>query len=311
MQSGKGITDVPGVKVGSAEDSEAKTGCTVAIFENGAVAGVDGRGSAPGTREIESIKPVRNVEKIHAILLTGGSAFGLDAAGGVQKFLEEKGIGYDVQVARIPIVPAAVIFDLRVGSASVRPDFEMGYRAAADASGENPEIGLHGVGIGASAGGISGEKRGRGGFGTASFKINDNVVVGVMTVANPLGNVIDPYRNKTIVGSTNRDDWVLPKSGEPWIENTVLAVVATNCKMTKEQATKVAQMAQDGVSRTIIPAHTMYDGDIVFAVSTGNEECDINVIGDAAAEAVAKSIIIGVSAANGLELDSINRETIG
>ena len=311
MQSGEGITDVPGVKVGSAEDSEAKTGCTVAIFENGAVAGVDVRGSAPGTREIESIKPVRNVEKIHAILLTGGSAFGLDAAGGVQKFLEEKGIGYDVQVARIPIVPAAVIFDLRVGSASVRPDFEMGYRAAADASGENPEIGLHGVGIGASAGGISGEKRGRGGFGTTSFKINDNVVVGVMTVANPLGNVIDPYKNKTIVGSINRDDWVLPKSGEAWMENTVLAVVATNCKMTKEQATKVAQMAQDGVSRTIIPAHTMYDGDIVFAVSTGNEECDINVIGDAAAEAVAISIIIGVSAANGLELDSVNRETIG
>ena len=310
MQSGEGITDVPGVKVGSAEDTEAKTGCTVAIFEYGAVAGVDVRGSAPGTREIESIKPVRNVEKIHAILLTGGSAFGLDAAGGVQKFLEEKGIGYDVQVARIPIVPAAVIFDLRVGSASVRPDFEMGYRAAADASGENPEIGLHGVGIGASAGGISGEKRGRGGFGTTSFKINDNVVVGVMTVANPLGNVIDPYRNKTIVGSINRDDWVMPKSGEAWIENTVLAVVATNCKMTKEQATKVAQMAQDGVSRTIIPAHTMYDGDIVFAVSTGNEECDINVVGDVAAEAVAKSIIIGVSAANGLELDSVNRETI-
>ena len=310
MQSGKGITDVPGVIVGSAEDSEAKTGCTVAIFENGAVAGVDVRGSAPGTREIESIKPVRVVDKIHAILFTGGSAFGLDAAGGVLKFLEEKGIGYDVQVARVPIVPAAVIFDLRVGSASVRPDFKMGYKAAASASDENPEIGLHGVGIGASAGGISGEKRGRGGLGTTSFTINGNIVVGVMTVTNPLGNVINPYKNKVIVGTLNRDDWILPKSGEPWIENTVLAVVATNCKMTKEQATKVAQMAQDGISRTIIPAHTMYDGDIVFAVSTGNEECDINVIGDAAAEAVAKSVIVGVSAANGIQLDSVNQETI-
>ena len=305
---GKSITDVPGLTVGVAEDVEAQTGCTVAIFKDGAVAGVDVRGSAPGTGEIESIKPVRVVDKIHGILLTGGSAFGLSAAGGVIAYLEEQGIGYDVQVTRVPIVPTAVIFDLRVGSSKIRPDFKMGYEAAKIASTDHPLSGLHGVGIGASAGGISGKDRSRGGFGTTSIKIDDEITVGVMTVANPLGNVVDNKTGNVIAGNLDRTEWMLPKSGEPWVENTVLALVATNAKLNKEEATKVAQMAQDGIARTIIPAHTMYDGDVVFTVSTGAEECNINVIGDAAAEAVAYSVILGVSAANGIELDKTSRK---
>lgn len=300
------ITDVPGVSVGSAENTEAQTGCTVALFEDGAVAGVDVRGSAPGTREIEAIKPVRKVEKIHGILLTGGSAFGLDAAGGVQKYLEEQGIGYDVQVAKIPIVPTAVIFDLRVGSPEIRPDIEMGYEAAKNATDSEPLNGLHGVGIGASAGGISGDKRGRGGLGSASLQLDDNISVGALVVTNSFGNVINPHTNELLVGSLNRDEWKLPKSAESFLENTVLAVVATNGKLNKEEATKVAQMAQDGIARAIIPSHTMYDGDIVFAVSTGNNECDVNIIGDAAAEVVIRSILKGISISNGIALDSIS-----
>ena len=301
---GKSITDVPGLTVGVAENVEAQTGCTVALFKDGAVAGVDVRGSAPGSSEIEAIKPVRVVDKIHGVLLAGGSAFGLSASVGVIKYLEEQGIGYDVQVARVPIVPTAVIFDLRVGSSKIRPDFEMGYEAAKNASNAHPPIGLHGVGIGASAGGISGKDRSRGGFGTASIRINDEISVGVMTVANPLGNVVDYKTGKVIAGNLDRNEWILPKSGEPWIENTVLALVATNAKLNKEEATKVAQMAHDGIARTVFPAHTMYDGDVVFAVSTSTVECNINIIGDAAAEAVAHSIILGVSAANGIELDT-------
>ena len=302
---GNSITDVSGVSVGSAENIDAQTGCTVTLFDNGAVAGVDVRGSAPGTREIESIKPVRKVEKIHGILLTGGSAFGLDATGGVLKYLEEQGIGYDVQVAKVPIVPTAVIFDLRVGSPDIRPGIEMGYEAAKNASDTQLELGLHGVGIGASAGGISGEKRGRGGLGSASLKLDKNITVGALVVTNSFGNVINPQTNDIIVGNLNRDDWMMPKSPESFLENTVLAVVATNGKLNKEEATKVAQMAQDGVARAIIPSHTTYDGDIVFAVSTGNAECDVNIIGDAAAEVVIRSILIGVSISNGIALDSI------
>jgi len=304
----KSITDVPGLTVGVADNVEAQTGCTVALFKNGAVAGVDVRGSAPGSSEIEAIKPVRVVDKIHGVLFAGGSAFGLSAAAGVIKYLEAEGIGYDVQVTRVPIVPTAVIFDLRVGSSKIRPDLDMGYEAAKNASNTHPQIGLHGVGIGASAGGISGKNRSRGGFGTTSLKINDEITVGVMTVANPLGNVVDYKAGKVIAGNLDRNKWILPKSGEPWIENTVLALVATNAKLNKEEATKVAQMAQDGIARTILPAHTMYDGDVVFAVSTGTKECNINIIGDAAAEAVAHSIILGVSAANGIELDSTVRK---
>ena len=303
---GNSITDVPGVSVGSAENTEAQTGCTVALFEDGAVAGVDVRGSAPGTREIEAIKPVRKVEKIHGILLTGGSAFGLDAAGGVQKYLEEQGIGYDVQVAKIPIVPTAVIFDLRVGSPEIRPDIEMGYEAAKNATDSEPQSGLHGVGIGASAGGISGDKRGRGGLGSSSLQLDNNISVGALVVTNSFGNVINPHTNELLVGSLNRDEWKLPKSPESFLENTVLAVVATNGKLNKEEATKVAQMAQDGIARAIIPSHTMYDGDIVFAVSTGNSECDVNIIGDAAAEVIIRSILKGISISNGIALDSIS-----
>lgn len=303
---GNSITDVPGVSVGSAENTEAQTGCTVALFEDGAVAGVDVRGSAPGTREIEAIKPVRKVEKIHGILLTGGSAFGLDAAGGVQKYLEEQGIGYDVQVAKIPIVPTAVIFDLRVGSPEIRPDIEMGYEAAKNATDSEPQSGLHGVGIGASAGGISGDKRGRGGLGSSSLQLDNNISVGALVVTNSFGNVINPHTNELLVGSLNRDEWKLPKSAESFLENTVLAVVATNGKLNKEEATKVAQMAQDGIARAIIPSHTMYDGDIVFAVSTGNSECDVNIIGDAAAEVIIRSILKGISISNGIALDSIS-----
>jgi len=300
-QEQSAITDVPGIKVGHAQDEKAKTGCTVILCEGGAVGGVDVRGSAPGTREIEALKPVRLVPEVHGVLFAGGSAFGLDAAGGVQHCLEERGVGYDVGVARVPIVPAAVIFDLRVGDPKVRPDRAMGYAAAKNASTDHPAEGLVGVGIGASAGRIAGEEyAGRGGVGTTARHLNDTVMIGALAVANPLGNVVDPKGGRLLVGHLDRAKWTLPRGGA-WLSSTILAVVATNAKLSKEEAVKVAEMAQDGIARAVYPAHTMYDGDVTFALSTGSEVADVNAVGDMAAELVGEAIARAVVIANGLK----------
>ena len=298
------ICDVPGLKVGHFCDSTAQTGCTVILPDAGATAGVDVRGSAPGTREIELLKPVRLVQQVHAILLTGGSAFGLDAAGGVQKYLEERGIGFQTNEAIIPIVPTAVIYDLGVGDATVRPDAEMGYKAC-QAANVTCEEGAVGAGCGATVGKILGmRKASKGGIGTCSKKIGDDIWIGVLTVVNCFGEVIDPDDGNIVAGVLNEtgDGFVSTQEilaqmndNSPFsATNTTLSIVATNVFLNREQATKLAQMAQDGLARSIRPAHTMYDGDIIFALSAGNKKADINLLGSFACELVAESIVRAV-----------------
>lgn len=313
MQQSGSICDVPGIKVGHAQDDHGKTGCTVILPDNGAVAGVDIRGSAPGTREVETLQPVRLVPKVHAILLTGGSAFGLDAAGGVQQFLEERNIGYDVGVAKVPIVPAAVIFDLREGDPNIRPDKQMGYTAAKQATSKAPQEGRVGAGRGATVGKVAGyEFRMKGGVGTNSLKLGE-ILVGCIVVVNAFGDVVDPNSGKIIAGARDsgqfincaqylKTHFVEPFPVEPFraASNTTLAVIATDALLTKEDAIKVAQMAQDGLSRAIRPVHTPYDGDLVFCLSVGNKRGNVTTIGVAAGELVADAIVRAVKIANHL-----------
>ena len=290
---------MPGIRVGHFHLEEARTGCTVILPDKEVIAGVDVRGSAPGTREIELLKPVRLVEKIHAILLSGGSAFGLDAAGGVQQYLEEKDIGYDVGVAKVPIVPTAVIFDLAVGNPAIRPSKEHGYQACINARHDTVEEGLVGAGIGATVGKLLGmETCSQGGVGTSSITLEKDLVIGALTIVNPLGEVID-INGRILAGIRNNESGFTPSLDvmkkmagdfEFSSSNTTLSVVATNARLTRELATKVAQMAQDGFATSIRPAHTMFDGDIVFALSTGEIETDINIVGAFSAQVVAESV---------------------
>ncbi len=302
------ITDVPGFQVGHAEDKEALTGCTVILCPEGTVGGVDQRGGAPGTRETDALRLTHLVNRVDAVLLTGGSAFGLDAASGVVRYLEEKGVGVNVGVARVPIVPAAVLFDLAIGSASVRPDAEMGYKACLNASANAPAEGNVGAGTGATVGKILGAKQAtKAGIGTSSLKIGKGVVVGAIVAVNAFGDVIDPENGKIIAGARKIKKFVdtlkVMKSfvGRTVLNfasgNTVIGVVATNAKLNKEQATKVAQMAHNGLARTIRPATTMLDGDTVFALSKGDKEIDVNIVGAFAAQAYAQAILRGVRAA--------------
>jgi L-aminopeptidase/D-esterase-like protein len=297
------LTDVPGLTVGHAHDLRAMTGCTVVMFgESGAVAGVDVRGGAPGTRETDLLNPENLVERAHAILLTGGSVFGLDAACGVVSYLEERGVGFQTAAGRVPIVPAAVIYDLAVGDSSVRPGSKMGYQACTHANKGAVVEGRVGAGAGATAGKIGGhELASPGGVGTTSLKLTNGVTVGALVVVNSLGDIVDPRTGKILAGARNpRGKGWLDSSravmeldsaaSRPALENTTLAVVATDAALTKAEARKVAAMAHDGMARAIRPAHTMFDGDTVFAVSTGVVKADVSVIGTAAAEAVAAAI---------------------
>lgn len=264
--------------VGHATDTVNLTGCTAVLFDvpAGAVVGVDVRGSSPGTRETDLLDPVGRVGETHALLLTGGSAFGLGAADGVVRFLEEKGIGYDVRVARIPIVPAAVIFDLAVGDSSARPDAGMGYKAAAAARSGNFEQGSVGAGTGATIGKVLGMERAmKGGLGSASVALPGGLVVAALVVVNAFGDVRDPSTGIILAGP-RYEDGTLADSVEHlmeaapftrWGENTTLAVVATNACLSKPGVTKVAQMAHAGLSRTVYPVHTSVDGDTIFAAS--------------------------------------------
>ncbi len=296
---------VPGIRIGHAGDVSACTGCTVILPDEPAVAGVDVRGSAPGTRELEAIRPVRLVQRVDAILLTGGSAFGLDAACGVQQWLEERGRGFDTGFARVPIVPAAVIFDLGVANARVRPDRAMGYAACEAASAEEARLGRVGVGLGATVGKLRGLHWAMwGGVGLAVEHVGE-VVVGALTVSNALGGIRDPSSGEWVAGPRLPDGSVadslelLRREPQlPWGTNTTLAVVATNARLEPEMATKVAQMAHDGLARVVYPVHTMVDGDVIFALSVGQLECPVDVIGALAAEAVAKAIVEGARAAN-------------
>jgi L-aminopeptidase/D-esterase-like protein len=319
MKLNNTITDVPGIEVGQAQDEAALTGCTVIICRKGAVGGVDVRGSAPGTRETDLLNPVNLVEKVHAVVLAGGSAFGLDAASGVVRYLDEKGIGFDTGAGKVPIVPAAILFDLNLGRGDVRPDAEMGYRAAASASSSAPAEGNFGAGTGASVGKIFGPKSAmKAGIGTASLNVG-GLVIGAIVAVNALGDVIDPQTGQILAGarSTQLGPFTLGQEGyfgntleimKTFVgrtvlsfatkANTVIGVVATNAKLSKPEATKVAQMAQDGIARTIRPAHTMLDGDTLFALATGEKKSDPSTVGAFAAEVVAQAIIRAVQTAS-------------
>ena len=316
MNLNNAITDVRGIEVGHAQDEDALTGCTVILCRKGAVAGVDVRGSAPGTRETDLLDPVNLVEKVHAIVLSGGSAFGLDAASGVMKYLEEQKIGFNTGAAKVPIVPAAILFDLNLGRADVRPDAAMGYLAAASASSSAPAEGNVGAGTGASVGKMFGASLAtKSGVGSASVAIGGGVIVGALVAVNAWGDVVNPQTGEIVAGLRSGRVGPLRVGGKDYFAdtlammkkplgrallglatrvNTVIGVVATNARLTKAQATKVAQMAQDGIARTIRPAHTMLDGDVVFALSTGARKADVTTVGAFAAEAMAEAILRAV-----------------
>jgi L-aminopeptidase/D-esterase-like protein len=309
------ITDVPGIEVGQIQDDQALTGCTVILCRVGAVAGVDVRGGAPGTRETDLLAPLNLVEKVHAVVLAGGSAFGLDAASGVMRYLDEQKIGFDTGVARVPIVPAAILFDLGIGDPRVRPDAEMGYQAARSASGSPPAQGNAGAGSGASVGKIFGMQAAmKAGIGSASMSAG-GVVVSALIAVNAFGDVINPGTGQIIAGArSTRLGPIRAGTGEYFADtqevmktvvgrtvlgfatrsNTVIGVVATNAKLTKVEATKVSQMAHDGLARAIRPAHTMLDGDTLFALATGQKKADQSMVGAFAAEVTAQAIINAV-----------------
>ncbi|MCE9646691.1 MAG: P1 family peptidase [Chloroflexi bacterium] len=320
MKLKNAITDVRGIEVGHAQNEEALTGCTVILCRKGAVAGVDVRGGAPGTRETDLLNPINLVQKVHAIVLAGGSAFGLDAASGVMGYLEEQRIGFNTGAAKVPIVPAAILYDLGLGRADVRPDPAMGAKAAAAASdlsaSSPPAEGNVGAGTGASVGKMFGMGLAmKSGLGTASMDIGGGVIVGAIVAVNAFGDVIDPATGAILAGLRSgkagplrigkkepfADTLAMMKSplgrgvlGLASRGNTVIGAVATNAKLTKAQATKVAQMAQDGIARTVRPAHTMLDGDVIFALSTGTKKADVSTIGAFAAEVLAQAILRAV-----------------
>jgi L-aminopeptidase/D-esterase-like protein len=300
MKRKNAITDVRGILVGHAQDERALTGCTVVLCRKGVVAGVDVRGGAPGTRETDLLNPVNIVEKVHAVVLAGGSSFGLEAATGVVRYLEEQKIGLDTRAAKIPIVPAAILYDLGLGQADVRPDAAMGYRAASSASSAAPAQGNVGAGTGASIGKMRGMKyASKSGIGTSSIDIN-GIIIAALVAVNAIGDVVDPKTGRLVAGmqtGSSLDSMKTNQTRAAVKSNTVIGVIATNAKLTKAGATKVAQMAQDGLAQSIRPAHTMFDGDTIFALATGEQDADISMVGAFAAEVMAEAIVRAVQLA--------------
>lgn len=306
------LTAIDGLRIGHAHNLDGPTGCTVVLCPTGTTGGVDQRGGAPGTRETDLLRPLHLVEHINAVLLAGGSAYGLDAAGGVMKYLEEQGTGYDVGVGVVPIVPAAIIFDLDVGDPAIRPDAAMGYAACQGASAEPVAEGSVGAGAGARVGGLMGPQFAcKGGLGSAAVELGDGLIVAALAVVNAAGDVI--AEDGTILAGTR-----LPPDGDRFAGamallpamarlpsrrpgNTVVGVVATNARLTREHTNKVAQMAHDGMARAVRPAHTLFDGDTIFALATGGAgEANASVIGAFAAEVMAQAIRRAVLAATPL-----------
>ncbi len=312
--SDRGLTAVPGIRVGHHTLTARPTGCTVVLIDGGAVGGVDVRGSAPGTRETDLLNPTNLVDSVNAILLAGGSAFGLDAASGVVKYLDEKQIGFPTEWGPVPIVPAAILFDLNVGgSARIRPTADCGYAAARAATDGPVAMGSIGAGAGATVGKLVGPERCmRGGIGSASITLANGLTVAALVAVNAFGDVIDPTTGKVIAGVRTEDGKgfadarILLRSGaalQPKIgENTTLGVIATNARLTKAEVSKVAQMAHDGLARVISPIHTMYDGDTVFALATGarKEPVEATLIGALAADVLADAVLRAVREATGL-----------
>jgi L-aminopeptidase/D-esterase-like protein len=307
-----GLTDLPGLKVGHFTDPRRPTGCTVILAEAGATAGVDIRGSAPGTRETDLLDPVNTVPHIHAITLAGGSAFGLDAACGVVRYLEEKGVGHPTAAIPVPIVPAAILFDLALGDPSVRPDSRSGYEACLKAGRVPVAEGSVGCGAGATVGKLLGRGRAmKGGLGSASMRW-ENITVAALAAVNALGNVVDPKSGQVLAGVRTVDGFGLLGVEEclkvpyrkfvmPSVESTTLVVVATNARFDKAGMTKIAQMCHDGFARAINPVHLPYDGDVAFALSTGEiEEASLAQVGAMAAEVTARAIVRAVVMAEGV-----------
>ena len=304
------ITDVSGIKVGHYTDKKAVTGCTVILCERGAVAGVDVSGSSPGTRETDLLRPGNLVEKVQAIVLSGGSAFGLDAAAGVMKYLEERGFGYETSAGRVPIVPAAIIFDLNIGDSGIRPGADEGYQACLVVTDGKVTEGCVGAGTGATVGKILGVERAvKSGLGTASQRIAGDVVVAALAVVNAVGDVMKPGTRKILAGPRKLDGRGFLSTSQLWKGgfkevvppfNTVIGVVATDAKISKTEASKLARVAQVGIARTIDPCHTMYDGDALFTLSLGEKQADLSALGAAAAEVVAEAIVRAIQKAKTL-----------
>ena len=294
------LTAVEGIQVGHATDLGARTGCTVILCPTGATAGVDVRGAAPGTRELAALAPGRLVQKVHGVLLTGGSAFGLDAASGVVQYLETQNVGFPAGPVRVPIVPAAVIFDLSVGDAKVRPTQETGYQACLNATTEPVAMGTVGAGTGATVGKAPGVETSPGGVGSACRYLTTGLIVSALTVVNALGNVVHPSTGEIIAGGKENGRFVditerlLDANIVPGT-NTTIGVVATNAALSPAEARRVAEMAHDGIARAIRPAHTMFDGDTLFTLALGTHtEAHVNTVGILAAEVVAAAIVKAV-----------------
>ncbi len=309
------ITDVAGIEVGHYSEPRRPTGCSVVLARQGAVAGVDVRGAAPGTRETDLLEPCNLVQQVHAVLLSGGSAWGLDAASGVMRWLEENNIGLQTGYGLVPIVPAAVLFDLGVGDARIRPDANAGYQACAAASAQAPAQGNVGAGTGALVGKLLGMARAmRGGIGTASVSAA-GVTVGALIACNAVGDVFDPASGRLLAGARSADgqriagtrDALLAGQGAQRLlpgTNTTIGVIATDAVLTKPQAQRLAQVAHDGLARAINPVHTMLDGDTLFALGTGasGQSADMLLLATLAAEATARAVVNAVLAARSLTL---------
>jgi L-aminopeptidase/D-esterase-like protein len=312
-RSNHSLTAVTGLKVGHHTLDARPTGCTVILAEAGAVAGIDVRGGAPGTRDTDLLDPVKLVPQVHAIVLSGGSAFGLAAADGAVKYLEEKHIGFQFGGSYVPIVPAAVLFDLPVGDGRIRPGPDCGYAAARAATADPVIEGNVGAGAGATVGKMLRRDRAmKGGIGSAAIELPGGIVIAALVAVNAAGNVMDPLTGQFVAGARTEDGRGIAdlrallrttarSAGGP-IENTTLGVVATNVALTKVQATKLAQVAHDGLARAIYPAHTSVDGDAIFALSTGTHSgpADLDQLGALAGDVTAEAIVRAVRAATGI-----------
>ena len=309
------ITDVAGIEVGHTTDREHGSGCTVLLCRDGAVGGVDVRGSAPGTRETDLLRPTNHVSEVHAVVLSGGSAFGLDSASGVVRYLAERDIGYRAGSVTVPIVPAAILFDIGIAKHGVHPQADDGYAACLNASGGVVEEGSVGAGTGATVAKTQGLDRAiKGGIGTASVNLGGGIVVGAIMAVNAVGGVYDPDTGDLVVGPRNDhggmddpmealllgNDAATPP---PFGSNTTIGLVATNATLTKEEANKLASIAHDGLALAVRPAHTMRDGDTMFVIATGTEpgKADMLRLGAAVVVCVARAIVRGIRCATGLE----------
>lgn len=315
-EHGRGLTEVDGLRVGHHTLDARPTGCTVILVEGeGAPGGVSQRGGAPGTAEVDLLNPLNLVDKVNAVVLTGGSAFGLDARHGVVRYLEERQVGWRVSTGVVPIVPAAVLIDLHVGGRpDVRPTAECGYLAASAASSDAVAEGNVGAGAGATVGKLGGGRSMKGGLGSAAIVLPDGLVVAAIVAVNAVGDVIDPTTAQVVAGARTSDGKSLldlrkalragmPPGGGPVPgENTTIGLVATNARLTKVEVGRIAMMADDGLARAINPSHTTVDGDTVFALATGRwaGEANLNQIGALAAEAMAEAIVRAVAKADGL-----------